>query len=73
MAECSHWVYVHDLEATVTSLLPDTIEIKTAIDTTIISHVPVRHTLGGVAAMTQRAHLTGWHCGIVITAHLVIL
>ena len=53
--ECSHWV--HDLEATVTSLLPDTIEIKTAIDTTISSHVHVIHTLGGVAAMTQRAHL----------------
>ena len=52
MAECSHWFYVHDLEATATPLLPDTIEI-------IGSHVPVMHTLSGVAAMTQRAHLAG--------------
>ena len=47
--------------------------IKTAIDTTISSHVPVRNTLGGVAAMTQSAHLTGCCCGIMITAHVVML
>ena len=49
MPKCSHWVYVHDLEATVTALLPDTIEIKTAIDTTISGHVHVIHTVCGAA------------------------
>ena len=61
MSECTHcmglpvdWAqntnlltYVHDLEARVTSLLPDAREIRTAIDIAIGSHVQVIHTVCG--------------------------